>query len=97
MKNGRLMFLYAQNYEGDFFSLDKDKKKNGVGAVDSSIWWYLFWAMMNKCWSQQELMHGGGVGDGWIFLLKKSCLLCRHFIKNHDKIIINIAIFMLFH
>lgn len=27
MKNGRLMFLYAQNYEGDFFSLDKDKKK----------------------------------------------------------------------
>lgn len=27
MKSGRLMFLYAQNYEGDFFSLDKDKKK----------------------------------------------------------------------
>jgi len=27
MKNGRLMFLYAQNYEGDFFLWIKTKKK----------------------------------------------------------------------
>lgn len=65
MKNGRLMFLYhcMLKTTTETLFLDKDKK-NGVGAVDFSIWWFLFWAMMNKCWSQQKLMHGGGVGDG---------------------------------
>lgn len=48
--------------EGDFFFSWIKTNKNGVGAADFSIWW--FWAMMNKWWSQQKLMHGAGVGDG---------------------------------
>jgi hypothetical protein len=46
------------------FSLDKDKKKLVWGLSISQYGGIFFGAMMNKCWSQQKLMHGGGVGDG---------------------------------